>query len=378
MKVTVKAEVLHDLVKMAAMARAPGSTLPILTCVLLDFGESEISATRTNLDQTLKVSIDVPDADFGKPWSVVLPAAPLLKILSTEKGDLVMDQQKSKLRITAEHAVYTMETFPVDEWPRGETVDGTGADIECSRWSDKLAHVAVASSDDNTRYILNGVLLELGRKHGLRLVATDGRRLHVIEESCKAADEVTIVVPTPAVKVLSRLGGESESLSLAVQEGKLAAFWWFAGRVKCRLQTKLIEGTFPNWRQVVPAAADDDTVVRIQWYDVARALDRVECCINGQGDVPVRVGTRWDGITLSATIPERSAVVETVGHVDPAPADKTGVTWRCGLNGQYVRDAVSKASGEIEMRIPADDTGPVLVSAGAGFRAVIMPMRIVA
>lgn len=236
------------------------ATLPVLANVLLQAKDGELSLTTTNLDQGLTCKIK---ANVSKPGAITLPVKKLSAII---KALPVLDVElslngASKVSVRSGSAAYSVTGIGHDEFPQLPAIEATkrvtfGQDV----LGRLLKSISFAQSKDDLRYIMNGIFFEFTEK-GLTAVATDGRRLAVMEAKPTEAPEekTSFILPAAAVSLLERSLGSAGSVSIdfcAAQAGFTieSTQETDGGTGDTYLLTKLIDGTFPNYRQVFPSS----------------------------------------------------------------------------------------------------------------------------
>src|SRR5439155_16103592 len=225
------------------------TTLPILSNTLLQAGKDGLSLTTTDLDVAVRCTIE---AEVSKPGATTLPARKLFSILKeVPAADIEIEvDDRNAASIRCGSSFYKIMGLPEEEFPKFPSAEGGKAlQMEQSVLRDMLKKTAYAVSNDETRYVLNGVYMSL-KSSKLTVVATDGRRLALVERDTEIpkGGEAEIILPTKAVAELQRLLGEKGEAKLSVGENQI--IFNLNGTT---LATKLIEGTYPNFRQVIPS-----------------------------------------------------------------------------------------------------------------------------
>ncbi len=204
------------------------TTLPILSNVLLQAKEGAVHLTTTDLDVGVRGSFE---ANVDKVGATTLPARRLFTII------------REKILGLPEE-----EFPPLPKFENAKVVTMRQKDLH-----DGLRKTAYAISTDETRYVLNGVLFSF-KENKLTLVATDGRRLAMldIELEFPRSHEAEIIVPTKAVTELQRLLKDDGEVKISVGSGQIAF-----DLNNTLLVSKLIEGNYPNYKQVIPSEAKE-------------------------------------------------------------------------------------------------------------------------
>src|SRR6059058_5054651 len=249
MKFSVAKEKLLDGLQQVQNVVSTRTTLPILSNVLLQAQGNEIHLTTTDLDVGVRVSCE---ADVEKEGATTLPARRLFNIVrELPSSEIQVDVNgKNAASIRSGQSFFKILGLPEEEFPPLPKFEN--AKVVTMRQKDLregLRKTSYAISTDETRYVLNGILFSF-KENKLTMVATDGRRLALVdlEVEFPRSDEVEIIVPTKAVTELSRLVGEDGQVRMSVSENQVA---FEVGNTL--LVSKLVEGNYPNYRQVIPA-----------------------------------------------------------------------------------------------------------------------------
>lgn len=361
-----------------ALARVQGiverkNTVPILSCVLLEARGTELSISATDLEIFLRSR---HPAQVAKEGSVTAPAKKLFEIVREfPEGDVrLVAGDKGWVRIEMGRARFKVMSLPKDDFPAlPELSEGERIEVPAALLIEAIEKTEFAMSHDQTRQALNGILLEIepagGDEADLRLVATDGHRLAFIQRRCRAAvaGPRGMIVPRKAITEMRKLLGDEAgggSVEISLQENRL-----FTRIGPALLVTRLVDGQFPDYRQVIPTGGARAAVVeREPFYRAARrvstvAADRVSL---------VRFGFSADRVAVTAVNPELGEATEDVS------AEFTGGDIELGMNARYVMDVFSVVDQEkvvIEMN---EVLSPVLLRplGDEGYRCVVMPMRL--
>lgn len=349
------------------------NTVPILSCVLFEARGSELSISATDLEIYLRSR---HPAQVAKEGAVTAPAKKLFEIVrELPEGEVrLVSGDKGWVKIEMGRARFKVMSLPNDDFPAlPEAVDGEKIEIAPSVLVEAVEKTNFAMSHDQTRQALNGVLLEIepagGDEADLRLVATDGHRLAFIQRRCRAAvaGPRGMIVPRKAITELRKLIGEEAAgapVEIALQENRL-----FLRVGPALLVTRLVDGQFPDYRQVIPTGGTKIAIVEREAF--YRAVRRVSTVTADRVSL-VRFGFTADRAAVTAVNPELGEASEDIA------AECTGGDIELGMNARYVMDVFSVIEQEkvvIEMN---EVLSPVLVRplGDEGYRCVVMPMRL--
>jgi len=339
------------------------TTLPILSNVLLQADKDGIALTTTDLDVGVRCRVE---AEVTKPGATTLPARKLFSILKeVPVADIEIDvDDKNSASIRAGSSFYRIMGLPEEEFPRFPQADGgKSLAVDQKAMRDMLRQTAYAASTDETRYVLNGVFMSFkAGKH--TVVATDGRRLAMIETEVDVPKgaESEMILPTKAVNELQRLLGDAGKLQFSIGENQIICDMGSAVLV-----TKLIEGTYPNFRQVVPAEAKER--IPLEREMLLGALHRASLLVSEKSQ-SVKLTFEKNTLTIIATTPEVGEAKETLA------INYKGKDLTIAFNPLYMMDPLrSLDADEIFLEL-TDELSPGVIKINGPFLYVLMPMRL--
>jgi DNA polymerase-3 subunit beta len=337
-------------------------TLPVLSGLRLELVGDRLTITGTDLDLTIQLDIQVGgDVDGG----VVLPArlsSDIVRALPAGKVQVEVDDDE--VRISGGRSQFSVRPLSLDDYPRLATPASSAVTLDAAAFGEALRQVVRAASTDEARPILTGVLLT-AENDGLRLVATDSYRLAVRDlpgVSVLGADQ-KVLVPGRALSELQRVLGSGSELVLRL--GERDATFEIGST---RLTTRLIEGEFPNYRQLIPASHPNTLTVERE--PLLEAIRRVK--ILARDATPVRLQISADGLKLTA-------ITQDVGNASEeldATADGAGLT--VAFNPDYLAAGVEAVSVEQITLSTIDALKPAVVR-GVGrddYLYLLMPVRV--
>lgn len=379
MQITVSRDHLAAGVARAVRAVERRNTIPILANVLLTAEAGELRLKATDLDIEISGRITAQVANEG---TTTLPAHTLHDILRKwpEGAELKLDitPDKGTATIRSGRSRFALQTLPGSDFPNLDAgAPEFGFVLPAEALASAIKRVQFAISTEETRYYLGGIYLhhtmsEAGAKV-LRLVATDGHRLSMVElPAPEFADlpRAGIIIPRKAVAEILRMAEEAGGdVHLAGTTGKLTAE---AGGA--RLLTKLIDGTYPDYQRVIPRGNERSVVVDAGEF--AAAVDRVGTVASEKGRA-VKFGFDDGRVTLTVTNPDSGEATDEV------EAEYTGGPLEIGFNGKYVLEVLAAigTKGKVELLL-ADPGSPAILRATGpegpttDALCVLMPMRV--
>jgi DNA polymerase-3 subunit beta len=245
--------------------------------------------------------------------------------------------------------------------------------LEAPAFIDTVARVARSASRDDTRPVLTGILVSASDT-SLRMVATDSYRLSVktTQLAKPVASAFEANVPARALQELSRIAQQTAAEEIGVARLENQVVFTLAGGDSsasgAMLSSRLIDGQFPNFQQLLPESADYELrVSREEIVDVARRISLL-----AQKNAPLRLGFSAGELRVSAQTPDVGEAHETV------PIAFAGEPFEIGFNAEFLRDGLeSVESQEILIKLTSPLRPGLIESAdGSGFVYLVMPIRL--
>jgi DNA polymerase-3 subunit beta len=295
--------------QIAARAVSARTTLPSLGGILLSADEDKLTVRATDMEVGLTLSIE---GNVGEPGTALLPGRLLVDIVRTlPDGDvtLVGRAEQRDVELTAGQSKFHLRTLAPEDFPRLPQIEGETLSLPAVAFADTIERVARAASRDEVRPILTGILLT-AEERKLTMVATDSYRLCVkhteLEEGIPQPIEAN--VPARAMRELSRIvAAEAADVVEIALLGNQVAFR--AGEVV--LSSRLIEGQFPSYRQLIPESFEHEVrLPRADFLEAARRISQL-----AQRNAPLRLAFAEGELTIAAETPEVGDATEAM----PAP-----------------------------------------------------------
>jgi DNA polymerase III subunit beta len=336
--------------------------IPALTGVLLEAtDDGRLRLTTTDLEVSARLSTEVQVQEAG----IALVPARLLgdtvKSLSDAPVEFETDQSQAHLRCAAYEG--TLRLLPSEDFPGLQEPSGTSITAEAGAFGEAVTQVARAASRDEARPVLTGVLVEVSRE-GVVMVATDSYRLAVRDLVASADGEGRAIVPERALTEAGRAAqaDEKASIQIFVDESQVA---FKIGELT--LTSRLIEGEFPNYRQLLPEQHESRlTISRQALLDAVRRVGLL-----ARDTTPVRLEFNALGVKLSSSSPDLGQAVETV------EARYEGEDLTAAFNPQYLADGLTACHGESVRLDVRDGLKPGVVRGdGDEFTYLVMPVRL--
>lgn len=363
MKFRCEREILADALTTAGRAATSRTgTLPVLSGVRLDVDAETLTVTGTDLELTIRLAVPVHS---DRPGSAVVPArlvGDIVKALPAGAVEVSLDDDE--MSISAGRSQFSVRPLSLSDYPAQVDTDAAPVTLQSSEVADALRQVVRAASTDDARAVLTGVLIA-AEDDGLRMVATDSYRLAVrdLPQSSMLAVGQKVLVPGRALAELQRiLSGHDE---LAVRLGAREAVFE-AGTT--RLTTRLIEGEYPNYRNLLPSSYPNTLTVGRD--ALLEALRRVK--ILAQDSTPVR-------LTLGGDTLQLTAITQDVGNAhEEIDAAYDGAEMTVAFNPDYLAAGVDAVEGD-EVSLATMDPMKPAVLRGVGhedYLYLLMPVRV--
>lgn len=366
MKFTISREQLIRPLQMVNGVVERRQTLPILSNLLIRITDQTLTLTSTDLEIEMLTEVAVAKGQSG---DTTLPARKFLDICRSLADDAMIEVAVSAERATirAGKSRFVLSTLPAAEFPSIE-VDREAAQFTLSRQRlrDALGRTHFAMAQQDVRYYLNGMLMEVERQT-VRLVATDGHRLALCEiESDKKIDlKQSIIVPRKAIQELLRLLPDDDREA----EIRIGSNFIQVVTDEMRFTSKLIDGRFPDYQNVIPSGGDK--VATCDRDGLSRALNRVSILSNEKYR-GVRLQFTDNQLRITAHNPEQEEAEEEL------EVKYIGDSLEIGFNVNYLLDALS-AGDTAEVNLTMLDANSSCLIQGIGekdTKHIVMPIRL--
>ena len=363
MKFSVSKEKLLEGLQTVQNVVSNRTTLPILSNVLLQANGSEVTLTTTDLDVGVRGSVE---AAVDKPGATTLPARRLFNIVRELPSSEIQIEVDSKnvASIRSGPSFFKILGLPEEEFPPLPKFEKAKIfNLRQKDLKDGLKKTAYAISTDETRYVLNGILFTF-KDNKLTLVATDGRRLALvdIELEFPRSQEVDIIVPSKAVTELGRLLGEDGDVKLTVGENQIA--FEVNGTL---LVSKLIEGNYPNYRQVIPAETKERITLERELF--LNCVHRVSLLASEKSN-SVKLIFSKNNIDITANTPDVGEAKESVA------VQYKGKEFSIAFNPEFLMAPLRNLGNDEVFLDLTDEMSPGVIKIQTPFLYVLMPMRI--
>lgn len=369
---TVDAKVLATALQTVNQVVDRKNTIPIISCVLIEAGEDDVSLTGTNLDMQAEAVIGGEDAQIDQAGAFCVNAQELQGVIARMMGEVVIahDTRTRRLRLGTGRGRVELPTLPAQDFTPLMRMDGeVSFNAPPGAIAAGFSAVASSVSTEETRYYLNGVLIE--RDEGkILFTSTDGHRLTqlpVIIDGEALPEFEPGIVPRQILQAFIKLceGATGSAVKVSLSENMIEIA---AGSITIR--SKLIDGPFPDYRRVIPKGPFAAEVP----FPVKELKEAVELVVTASSEKSrsVKIAAEEGRLRLVVRGSEGREAEAIVEHVD-IPPDVPEI----GFNGAYLVQALDKLKAEEGVLRIVDPASPGRVEVdGDSLIQVVMPLRV--
>jgi len=339
--------------------------IPALTGVMMELLEDgTLTLVTTDLEDSVRLTLDVQRREAGQALVPAKLITDIVKNLAEAPVEVETDE-RSQAWIRCEAYEGTIRLLPASDFPILQAPTGTTVDIDVGAFAEAVSQVGRAASRDETRPILTGVLLEVSRE-GITMAATDSYRLAVRDLTATAEGEMKVVVPERALGEAGRAAAAEEkgTVRLTLDESQAS---FAVGRLA--LTSRLIEGEFPNFRQLLPERYENKLTMPKQ--SLLNAVKRVG--LLARDNSPVKFEFNGLGVKLSSSSPDLGEAMEAI------QAQYEGQELTAAFNPNYLAEGLAAVDGDVVRLEVRDGLKPgVIRGEKDDFTYLVMPVRLLA
>ena len=343
------------------------NTMPILANVKLTAENGKLSIAATDLEVSL---LGEAEANVKTPGSTTVDAKVLYDIVREAPADTISLAlgKGQRLEIQSGQSKFKINGTSADEFPSlsGTTITKPTS-IDASMFYEMFDKTAFAVSTDETRYNINGVLVDTGAgSKQIRFVATDGHRLALIDRPSEGFSlSESVIIPRKGIQEIKKvLEGNEGAAKVEVTNGFFSVQ---SGDVT--LGVRLVDGQFPDYRQVIPS--ENKTEVSVNRVDFLAAVRRVSLVTTDKNKA-VRFRVADSTVTISSSSPEYGEASDSLA------VEMTGDDVEIGFSARYIMDLLNAMSDSENITVRLNgDLGPGMFqgSGTEGYTCIVMPMR---
>ncbi|HEX5928424.1 MAG TPA: DNA polymerase III subunit beta [Solirubrobacterales bacterium] len=366
MKLTTKREELVAKLSIVSRAVSTRAATQALSGILITAAEGRVKLSATDLDMGLETAVE---ADVEAEGAVLLPGRLLAEVVRS-LGDPMVEiesrEAEHDVEIRSGSSSFHLRVLPAEDFPKLPAPAEQELKIPSKELGASIELVARAASRDDMRPVLTGVFVTASGAE-MTMVATDSYRLAVKRTELEAdlGGEIEANVPARALRELGRIltseGVEEARVSLLPNQAVFQA-----GAIL--LTTRLIEGQFPNFRQLLPESYEHDVrLPRTDFLDVVRRISQL-----AQRNAPLRLSFSSGELAVAAETPDVGDARETM------PAAFEGEPLEIGFNPEFLREGIESVEGDEVLLRLISPLRPGLLQPveGEDFRYLVMPIRL--
>jgi DNA polymerase III subunit beta len=371
MKLKIKKdEILRGLQRIQGVVEKK-NTMPILSNMLLTAGDGGVEIVATDLEIGLRGSYA---AEVEQPGVVTVSAKKMYEIareLPAEDIQITVEDD-NWVKVRSGHAQFKLVGLPKDEYPALPDVAEEGMiAIEGDTLRDMIKKTLYAVGENDARYVLNGLFVHLSPVKGglnIRMVGTDGHRLSMVDRVVDAKrGEESVIIPRKAMMELRRLLEEdAPKAELRIGFSKNHALFKRDGLV---MVSKLIDGNYPNYLQVIPAKSTKKIALSRELF--THAVKRVSI-LSKEKTNAVKLQLEKDLLVLSTNNPDVGEATEELS------VEYQGEAISIGFNSRYLMDVLTAMERQTIFLELTDALSPCLITeeGDENYKCVVMPMRV--
>lgn len=367
MDLRISKEALVDGIQLVQNAVSQKSSLPILSNVLLEAENNTLKLTATDLDIGICSTIPASTDQVG---SITVPARKFFDIIKAlpDNSEVTLSMKKNNfVSIKSEKAQFKIIGLPKEEFPQLPLFkDKDSINISQGDLKDMFNLTDFAISKDDTRYVLNGVLL-IVKGDQLNVVATDGRRLATVNKQLdkKTLVDRSVIIPTKTVQEVKRMLGEDGEVAIKFSDNQIL-FSFPSSFVISRL----IEGDYPNYKKVIPEKSPKE--VKVSREDFLSATRRASI-FTDQDSMAIKFSIKKKKMTISKNTPYLGEAKEEL-DIDYTGSDELDI----GFNPRYLIDVLKSLADEEIILEVNDANKPGVIRKGTEYTYVVLPMQLTA
>ncbi len=370
MKLTISKENLINGLQAVQNIVGSRSTLPVLSNVLLRAEGEHLELTTTDLDISI---VSVVPAKVSKNGAATVPVKKffgIIREMPAPEVEIAFDD-RNVCHLQCGASYYKINGLGAEEFPPlPKFAEVRKVELPQEKVKGMIRKTSYASSADEARYILNGLFFSL-KEHKMTTVATDGRRLAMAEEEVEIPTEsqADFIVPSKAINELNRLMQSSGQVEIKSSQNQAMFTLIDEKKDTVVIISKLIEGTYPNYRQVLqPIEGDNKKRISLSREEFLQALRRAEFMTSDKANsVKLQFGNNTLSITANSPDVGEGQEAIAINYQDAEIA--------VAFNPVYLMDPLKALDNDEVFFELVDELSPGVIRINGPFLYVIMPMR---
>ncbi len=363
MKFVCDRSALQETLAAAASVALTRTPKPILECVHI--AAKTDSLILTAYDQEVGIRSRVDGVDITERGETVVHCARFKSIVDASTDETMsLETEDDSLHIRGNDSHFQVVGQDAKEFPPVPDMQGEpNVAMKVGPMRAAIEKTLFAAARESTRYAINGVLWQQDGK-GLRMVATDGRRLALSNTPLvkPVAEDTHAIVPAKALTLLSRLHLDADE----TLDGRIMPNQIIMQTGRATISSVLVEGNFPRWDDVIPQG--NDILLELKTETLLSAVRRAAllASVESKGIIVELTG---DALMISSRSAERGEASIRV------PVDCRGAKMRIGFNPEFLADALKVCEEDVTLELK-DSTRPGLLKSGKDFQYVVMPVNL--
>ena len=344
------------------------TTLPILSNVLLRAEGNRLEFTATDLDVTIASAVEAKVEKAGATTVPVKKLFGIVRELGNPEIEIEVDE-KHVCTIRSGSSFYKIHGLNADEFPPLPVFkEDKKIVLPQEKLKGMMKKTSFAISTDESRYVLNGIFISL-KDHKMTMVATDGRRLALVDEEVDVTESShgEFILPAKTVTELNRLLADKGEVEVRYDENQASFTLKDDKGGSILIVSKLIEGNYPNYRQVIPAETKER--VGLGREEFLHALKRAEIMTSEKSN-SVKLSFGKNKLEITANSPEVGEAKETLA------INYKGVEMAIAFNPKYMIDPLNALTNDEVFIELIDELSPGVLKINGPFLYVVMPMRL--
>ncbi|MCI0745263.1 MAG: DNA polymerase III subunit beta [Verrucomicrobia subdivision 3 bacterium] len=344
------------------------TTLPILSNVLLKAEGDRLEMTATDLDVTITCSVE---ATVKTPGATTIPVKKLFGIvreLTNPQIELETDD-KNVTSLRSGSSFFKIRGLGAEEFPPPPKFrEDKRVVLPQEKIKGMLRKTSFAISTDESRYVLNGIFISL-KEHKITMVATDGRRLALVDEDVDVSEKSQgeFIVPAKTVNELNRLLQDKGEIEIRYTDNQAAFSLKDEKGFTVLIVTKLVDGSYPNYRQVIPAETKER--IALGREEFMHALRRAEI-MTSEKQNSVKLNFSKNNLSITANSPDVGEARESLA------INYKGKDMAIAFNPGYVIEPLNALTTDEVFLELIDELSPGVLKINGPFLYVVMPMRL--
>lgn len=368
MKITITKDQLLAGLQTVQSVISSRSSMPVLSNVYLSAENESLEIVGTDLDVTICAKVK---AEVKRPGKTTLPAKRLFSIIKELNNDEISmtTDEENRSEFQSGAIKFKMYGISAESFPMfADFKSDKKVLLDQAKLTEVLKRTSFAASQDEVRQLLNGTFISF-KEHKIVVVATDGRRLALVEEEVDALGKAVgdIILPNKAVNEVSRLLTGKGKVEISFKENTAMFDLLNEETFPVKIVAKLVEGVYPNYRQVIPT----ESKYRVEFVreELLSAMKRAEL-MTSERQSSVKLSFTKNLVTVSSNTQE-------VGEFSENIAIKyDGDDFSIAFNPVYIIEPLSALTEDVVYFELTDEMSPGVIKINGPFIYVVMPMRL--